>query len=121
MDDGTTEDDETIDYGPYEADIFNVWVELGAADPDDQRVLHLSPMRRYIKNVKSSSPEANKLIHQPLRALLDEGIPGVTESSRITSTILHHERGLNKRIIRIAISVEEESGDVAMEFDKQTW
>ena len=110
-----------VDYGPHEEDTFNVWVELGAADPEQRRFLEYSPMRRYIKKVKSSSPEAEQLIHRPLDVLLEDRIPGVTKDSCITSTVLHHERGLDYRIMRATVNVEESSGDVAIEYDKETW
>ncbi|HEY8171117.1 MAG TPA: hypothetical protein VIH24_08495 [Candidatus Limnocylindria bacterium] len=119
MDDDQPYDE--IDYGPHEAATFNTWVELGARNPDDQGVLEFAPMTRYTKKLKSSSPEAEALIHGPLQALLEDRIPGVTPESSITTTVLHHERGLRKRIIRATISVESSTGDVSMEFDKETW
>jgi hypothetical protein len=111
----------TLDYGPHEEGTFNVWVELGARNPDDQGILEFAPMNRYTKKLKSSSPEADALIHNPLETLLADRIPGVTPESRITTTVLHHERGLRKRIIRASISVEASTGDVGMELDKETW
>jgi hypothetical protein len=112
---------EPVDYGPHDESTFNVWVELGARNPDDQPILDFAPMNRYTKKLKSSSPEADLLIHTPLTALLADRIPGVTEESRVTTTVLHHERGLRKRIIRATISVEASTGDVSMELDKETW
>lgn len=113
--------EEEVDYSPHEEDTFDVWVALGAADPEQRRILEHSPLGRYEKKVKSSSPEAEALIHQPLRVLLNDRIPGVTPDSVITTTIHHHERGLNKKIIRAAITVDDTSGDVGLEFTKETW
>ena len=109
------------DYGDHADDTFNVWVELGALNRDLQRVLDFSPMHRHIIKFKSSSPEAEEFIHDPLSALIAAGIPDVHAKSRVTSTILHHERGLRKRIIRAAVNVEAATGDVAIEYDKETW
>lgn len=111
---------EKIDYSPHDEASFNVWVELGALDPEQQPFIEHAPMRRFIIKFKSSSPEAEAIIHQPLRVLIDHEVPGVTEESRITTVVLHHERGLNKKIIRATVSVEQSSGDVSMELDKET-
>jgi hypothetical protein len=112
---------EQVDYGPHDDDTFDVWVELGALNPDEQRFFDFSPIKRYEKKLKSSSPEANKLIRTPLDALMADEIPGVTPDSCITTTVFHHERGLNKRIIRAVISVEQSSGNVDMTLEKETW
>lgn len=112
---------EDLDYSPHEEDTFNAWVELGALDPKQQRVLDHSPMHRFTKKMKSSSEEAEEFIHEPLKVLLADGIPGVREDSRVTSTIVHHERGLKKHIIRATVNVERSTGDVAIEYDKETW
>lgn len=109
-----------VDYAPHEEDTFNIWVELGALDRDQQRFLDHDPARRFIIKVKSSSPEAEDLIHEPLAFLLKREVPGVTPESRITSTFLRHERGYRRRIIRAAATVDQTSGDVDLEFDKET-
>jgi hypothetical protein len=117
-----------VDYSPHDDDSFNTWVELGALDPEQQPMIEHSPMRRFTIKFKSSSPEAEAIIHQPLGVLLEHGVPGVTEhgvpgvteESRITSVVLHHERGLNYKIIRVTANVEQASGDVSLEFDKET-
>ncbi|HEX7225463.1 MAG TPA: hypothetical protein VF367_07780 [Candidatus Limnocylindria bacterium] len=110
-----------VDYGPHEDDTFNVWIEFGARDDTEARYLEHSPSRTFILKAKSSSDEAEQLLHEPLDALLAAEIPGVTPASRITSTVLHHERGLRYRIIRAKATVEQSSGDVHIEFDKETW
>lgn len=112
---------EEVDYSPHDEASFNRWAELGAMDPEQQSVVDHSPMRRFTIKLKSSSPEAEQIIHQPLRFLLEQKVPGVTEKSRITTVVLHHERGLNYRIIRATANVEQASGDVSLELDKETW
>ena len=109
------------DYSPHDEASFNVWAELGVLDPGHQPVIEHSPMRRFTIKLKSSSPEAEAIIHQPLGVLLEDGVPGVSERSRISTVVLHHERGLNFRIIRATANVEQESGDVSLELDKETW
>jgi hypothetical protein len=111
---------EEIDYSPHDEASFNRWVELGALDPEQQPVIDHSPMRRFTIKFKSSSPEAEAIIHQPLGVLLEHRVPGVSKDSRITTVVLHHERGLNKKIIRATVNVEQSSGDVSMELDKET-
>jgi hypothetical protein len=108
------------DYSPHEDVSFNTWVELGALDPEQQPMIEHSPMRRFTIKFKSSSPQAEAIIHQPLQVLLEHDVAGVTEESRITSVVLHHERGLNYKIIRVTANVEQASGDVSLEFDKET-
>ena len=110
-----------VDYSPHEDSTFNVWVELGARDPAQQAHLDNSPYTEYTIKVKSSSPEAEDLIHEPLEYMLRERIPGVTKGSRVTSTINHHERGMRYRIIRATARVEPSTGDVLMVYDKETW
>jgi hypothetical protein len=109
-----------VDYSPHDDDSFNTWVELGALDPEQQPMIEHSPMRRFTIKFKSSSPQAEAIIHQPLQVLLEHDVAGVTEESRITSVVLHHERGLNYKIIRVTANVEQASGDVSLEFDKET-
>jgi len=112
---------EEIDYSPYEEDSFNVWVELGARHSDQQHRLANDPLHRYVFQVKSSSPEAEELIHAPLEVLLAHQIPGVHEASRITTTVTNHHLGLRYRIIRASATVDDSSGDVALQIHKQTW
>jgi len=38
----------------------------------------------------------------------------------VTTLVLHHERGLNYRIIRAKATVEGSTGDVSMTLDKET-
>ena len=108
-----------IDYSPHAADTFNVWIELGARRRGEQRVLSHSPLGRHEKKLRSSSREAEAMIHEPLKVLLADGIPGVRPDSRVTSTIHRHELGLRKRIIRVVASVDESNGDVSLEFHKE--
>jgi hypothetical protein len=114
----SVEPNEAIDYSPHDEDTFNVWVELGALNPDLQRIIDHSPFTRHTIKVKSSSPEAEELIHRPLERLLRDGIPGVHEGSRVVSRIIHHERGLDRRIIFVTATVDDD-GNATLDYEKQ--
>lgn len=110
-----------VDYEPHDESTFDRWIELGALDQDDQRVLEHSPLRRFEIKLKSSSDEAERMLHEPLQELLDHKIPGVQGESRVESHVHRHERGMRRRIIRVIASVDQGSGDVVLNYDKETW
>jgi hypothetical protein len=109
---------EEVDYSPHDDSTFNVWVRLGAADPDQQSILDNSPLDRHEIKLKSSSPEAEQMIHEPLGVLIAAEIPRVTERSRIDSHIPNHHIGLRYRIIRVLATVDDD-GNVSLQYDKQ--
>jgi hypothetical protein len=108
-------------YTDEEQQAFGRWVELGAKDPELQRFLDGSLSRRWERREPSGSKWVFDLLRDP-RAVLGEAreIEGVTEDSRVTTTILHHERGLKKKVIVTTVTVEQQSGDVSMVIDKET-
>lgn len=118
-DDEQGTDDEGL-YSEEERASFGVWVELGARDPDQQRLLDVGLSQKWERRDPSGSPWVMSLLRNPIRTLMQAGVPGVTEDSRITTTILHHHRGLEKKIIRTTVTVESHSNDVAIEIDKET-
>lgn len=117
------DEQETYDESLYteeEIASFGVWVELGAKDPDQQRFLDVGLSGKWERREPSGSAWVMRLLRNPIRTLMQAGVPGVNEDSRITTTILHHHRGLEKKIIRITVTVESHSNDVAIEIDKET-
>jgi hypothetical protein len=60
------------------------------------------------------------LLRNPVPVLMREKVPYVHERSRVTTTILHHHRGLEKKIIVMTATVEEQTGDVSLVIDKET-
>jgi hypothetical protein len=49
-----------------------------------------------------------------------EHVPGVHPQSRMTTTILHHHRGLERKIIVLSATIEQQTGDVSLVVDKET-
>lgn len=107
-------------YTPEELASFGIWVEIGAKNPDQQPYLDVGLSDRWERREPSGSEWVIDLLKNPIRELRKEKVLGVTLRSRVTTTILHHHRGLEKKIIRIAATIERHSGDVAMEIDKET-
>lgn len=108
------------DYTQAERDGFGVWVELGARDPEQQWIVDGGLSVQWERRDPSGSPWIRKLVMNPLPVLLAEKVPGLHERSRITTTILHHHRGLGYRIIVTRLTVEQQTGDAAMVLDKET-
>jgi hypothetical protein len=109
------------DYSQEELDTFGTWVELGARDPDQQRFLDGSLSRRWERREPSGSEWVIELLREPIPMLREsEALEGITEASRVTTTILHHERGLRRRVIVMTATVEQHSGDVSLVIDKET-
>lgn len=113
----------TYDEGLYTAEelaSFGIWVELGAKDPEKQPYLDVGLSGRWERREPSGSEWVKKLLMNPIPVLMQERVPGLHPRSTLTTTILHHHRGLEKRIIRITVTVEQQSGDAHMEIDKET-
>jgi hypothetical protein len=111
---------EEPDYSEDERASFGIWVPLGAKDPDQQRFLDIGLSIPWERREPSGSPWVRALLMNPLPLLLRERVPGLTPRSRLRTTILHHHRGLEKKIIRITVRVEEQTGDGEIEIDKET-
>jgi hypothetical protein len=108
------------EYTPEELASFGIWVEIGARDPDQQQFLDVGLSVTWERREPSGSPWVMKLLRNPVPVLKQAGVPGVHDGSRVTTTILHHHRGLEKKIIRVRVVVEGQTGDVALELDKET-
>ena len=108
------------DYSREERRGFGIWVELGARDPDQQWIVDGSLSVRWERREPSGSRWIRKFLMNPLPVLLAEKVPGLHERSRITTTILHHHRGLERRIIVMRATVEQQTGDASIVLDKET-
>lgn len=119
-------EDERATYTQQEEDGFGTWVELGARDPELQWILDGSLSRRWERREASGSDWVMNLLLEPRERLLEEqghddrGPAGITEDSLVTTTILHHHRGLRYRVIVTTLTVEQSSGDVSLVIDKET-
>lgn len=108
------------DYTQQERDGFGIWVELGALNHEQQWILGGSLSRRWERRDPSGSEWVMDLLRDPRRVLMGEKVAGVHERSRITTTILHHHRGLRKKIIVTTVTVERHTGDASIVIDKET-
>jgi hypothetical protein len=108
------------EYTPEELASFGNWVAIGAKDPDQQALLDVGLSIEWERREPSGSQWVMRLLKNPVPLLIEAGVPGVHRDSRVTTTILHHHRGLEKKIIRIRVTVEQQSGDVAIVIDKET-
>ena len=111
---------EEPDYSEEELASFGKWVPLGAKDPDQQPFLDVGLSIKWERREPSGSEWVFDLIKNPIPVLMREKVPGLHPRSTLTTTMLHHHRGLEKKIIRIAVTVEQQSGDAHMEIDKET-
>jgi hypothetical protein len=109
------------DYSEEELASFGTWVELGALNPEQQRFLDHGLSRRWERREQSGSEWVIEVIKDPVSMLRESPeLEGITETSKITTTILHHERGLKRRVIVMTATVEQHSGDVSLVVDKET-
>jgi hypothetical protein len=108
------------DYSKEELASFGKWVPLGAKDSAQQPLLDVGLSVKWERREPSGSEWIKKLLMNPIPLLMQEKVPGLRPTSRLTTVILHHQRGLEKKIIRLAITVEQQSGDAVMEIDKET-
>lgn len=111
---------EEPDYSEEELASFGIWVPLGAKDPAQQPLLDVGLSIKWERREPSGSEWVKKLLMNPIPLLMQEKVPGLHPRSHLTTVILHHHRGLEKKIIRIAVTVEQQSGDAHMEIDKET-
>ena len=111
---------EEPDYSEEELASFGKWIPLGAKDPAQQPFLDVGLSIKWERREPSGSEWFQALMRNPIPVLMREKVPGLRPTSRLTTTILHHHRGLEKKIIRIMVTVEEQSGDAHMEIDKET-
>ncbi|HSK93029.1 MAG TPA: hypothetical protein VLA76_03095 [Candidatus Angelobacter sp.] len=120
MADDQQQDDQQDDYTPEEREAFGNWVELGAKETDLQRFLDVGLSVRWERREPSGSAFVMALLRNPVPVLMREKVPHVHERSRVTTTILHHHRGLEKKVIVMTATVERDTGDVSLVIDKET-
>ena len=99
-------------YTARELERLNEWFQLH----DD--LLPEEPFTFHIIKLKSDSPELVDLVMEPLQALLGQrsipGLPGVTEESHITTTLMRHDRGLGARLMYFQAVVDSTDNSVAI-------
>ena len=117
---GNSSQEEEELYTEEERASFGIWVPLGARDPDQQRFLDIGFSITWERREPSGSEWVMDLLKNPIPVLMRERVPGIHARSRLRTTILHHHRGLEKKIIRIAVTVERQTGDGEIEIDKET-
>jgi hypothetical protein len=54
------------------------------------------PFQVYSNRFKSSSPECELFIHDPLAAMLKDQVDGVRADSRVTTIVINHDRTLSR-------------------------
>lgn len=88
------------------------WEEMDAsrlAPPD--RAL---PFRLFSNRFKSSSPECERFIHDPLGAMIAAAVPGVTSDSRVTTIVINHDKTLSRVHLIVLALVAAETGIVIL-------
>ena len=111
---------QAADYSDEELGGFGIWVELGAKDPEQQWILDGSLSVTWERREPSGSEWIFALLRNPVPVLMREQVPGVHPRSRVTTTIRHHHRGLERKIIVTSATVEQQTGDVSLVLDKET-
>lgn len=101
------------EYTEEELDGLNTWFQL------EHEKLPTSPFKFYFIKLKSGSDEAVELFMDPNRTLRGigsslEALPGVTEQSRVTTTIIGHERTLKARMMYAVAAVDAQDDSVSI-------
>jgi hypothetical protein len=71
------------------------------------------PFRLWTYRVKSSSPDSELFIHDPLAAMVGV-VPGVTAESRVTTMVINHDKTLAKFHLFAMALVAAEAGVVVL-------
>lgn len=104
-------------YADQDPESFNQWFPL------EHEHLAGAPFKFYFLKLKSGSPEAIELFMDPRSALRGlESLPaleGVDEATRITTTIVGHERTLKVRIMYMMASKDQQDNSVAIMSNKE--
>ena len=100
------------EYTAGELASLNEWFQLH----DD--LLPEEPFTFHIIKLKSGSPELIEFVMDPLNSMIGNGslppVPGVTEESQITTTLLRHDRGLGARLMYFQAVVDSTDNSVAV-------
>lgn len=104
-------------YANDDPESFNQWFPL------EHEHLEGSPFKLYFIKLKSDSDEARGFFMDPNNTLRGErgllpALPGVDEATRITTTIVGHERTLLFRSIYAFASQDEQDNSVAIMSNK---
>lgn len=113
--------DEPEEFDPYADDdpeSFDQWFPL------EHEHLVDAPFKFYFIKLKSNSTAAVELVMDPNSTLrgVTGGLPpleGVDESTRVTTTIIGHERTLRFRAIFAIASVDRQDNSVAIMSNKE--
>jgi hypothetical protein len=106
-------------YADQDPESFNQWFPL------EHEGLAGLPFKLYFAKVKSNSPEAIELFMDPINALrgnsesLLAALPGVDAETRVTTTIIGHERTLRLRAILLMATYDEQDNSVSLTSHKQ--
>lgn len=115
------------------------WIPLDLDGLKSQRDPREIPFRLLAKRVKSSSPDSESLLHDPLRFLMDEGakpvqdlnadraagedvkgvLTKITDEWHVTTFIVNHHRTLSAVHVKMMVIVSEEEQTVALTIYKQ--
>lgn len=97
---------------------LNEWIQI-----ENDR-LPQDPFTFWFIKLKSSSQELIDLVMEPRQTLLGSrslpALPGMTETSRITTTLFRHDRGLKARLMYFKAAVDSQDGSVSMTGHKAT-
>jgi hypothetical protein len=71
------------------------------------------PFRLWSYRVKSSSPDSELFIHDPLAAMVGV-VPGVTRESHVTTIVVNHDKTLARFHLFVLALVAAEAGTVVL-------
>lgn len=103
------------EYTERELDGLNQWFQI------EHDKLPEWPFSFYFAKFKSGSDELIELVMDPLNTLLGGGpagealkLPGMNESSKITTTLFGHERTLKARMMYAVAAVDDQDHSVSL-------
>ena len=100
-----------------DTDWRQAYTEAELASFDEWTEVEEGPPHKRVMDCAGPGPKANKMLYEPLQELARDGDPHATDDALVTSTIINHERGLRKRIIRITSTCDGD-GRIDLLFDK---
>ena len=110
-------------YNDGEANATDQWeeIDLGKHKPDDDDL----PFRLVVRRFKSSSPDSEAFIHDPLREIVQAGgsVPAfeaVTMDWRVTTWVTNHHRTLSVRHVYVMTAVSTDDSSVGVTIYKQS-
>lgn len=100
-------------YADQDPESFNQWFPL------EHQHLEGTPFKFYFIKLKSGSEEAVELFMDPrstLRGNVESlaALPGVDEETRVTTTIIGHERTLRVRLLFAVATVDQQDNSVSI-------